>query len=76
MGLYQFHFYDQEGRRPTLDFFEGEDDGAASREAFRSLRQHLSCIGVEVYEEQRLVVRVERPAETDLLRGSTVHGAG
>ncbi|MFJ6025764.1 hypothetical protein ACIQC9_14330 [Brevundimonas sp. NPDC092305] len=76
MGLYQFHFYDADGGRPTLDFFDGDDDGAASCEAFRSLRQHLSCLGVEVYEGERLVARLERPEGRVAGPGSAIHGAG
>lgn len=75
MGLYQFHFYDGEGRRPTLDFLDAENDGAASREAFRSLRQHLSCIGVEIYEGDRLVARVERPEGPIAPLARAIHGA-
>lgn len=76
MRLYQLHFYDASGGRPVLDFSECEDDGAAAREAFRGLRHHMSCRGVEVYDGDRLVARVERPdpRPTPLRHG--VHGTG
>lgn len=76
MRLYQLHFYDAAGGRPTLDFSECEDDGAAAREGFRGLRKHMSCLGVEVYEGDRLVARVECPPADLAASGYGIHGAG
>lgn len=76
MRIYQMHFYDMKGRRPTLDFSECDDDGAAAREAFRGLREHGSCIGVEIYDGDRLVAKVERPSDAFLTARSGIHGVG
>lgn len=76
MRIYELHFYDQDGRRPALDFSECDDDGAAAREAFRGLREHRSCTGVEVFEGERLVARLERPSDAFLVARSGIHGAG
>jgi hypothetical protein len=63
MPLYQFHFVGPNGNRPALDFSERPDDGAAAREALEQLGQHRSALSVEVWEDQRLVVRLERDSE-------------
>ena len=60
MRIYQFHFVDPRGNVPALDLAEYEDDGAASRSAMKRLDDHGSCQGVELYEGDRLVLRVER----------------
>ncbi|WP_296168754.1 hypothetical protein [uncultured Brevundimonas sp.] len=60
MRIYQFHFFDPRGNVPALDLAEYEDDGAASRSAMKRLDDHASCQGVELYEGDRLVLRVER----------------
>lgn len=60
MRIYQFHFFDPRGNVPALDLAEYEDDGAASRSAMKRLDEHASCQGVELYEGDRLVLRVER----------------
>jgi hypothetical protein len=60
MRIYQFHFYDRRGRRPALDFAGCRHDAEAARVAFGQLQQHASCEGVEVFEEDRLVLRLER----------------
>jgi len=75
MSIYQLHFFDDQGRRPTLDFAECQDDGAAMREAMRNLAQHLSCTGCEVYDGQRLVALVRRPAG-EIGAAPAIHGAG
>lgn len=62
MRIYQFHFYDRRGRRPALDFAGCRHDAEAARIAFGQLQQHASCEGVEVFEEDRLVLRLERGA--------------
>ena len=62
MNVYQFNFLDGSGRRPVLDFDECPDDAEATRAAFRHLRQHRSCSGVEVYDGARLVVTVAVPS--------------
>ena len=76
MRIYEFHFYDQEGRRPTLDFPDCHSDGESAREAFRTLKQHHSCRGVEVYEGKRLVVRVELAKTSPQPGQASIHGAG
>ena len=64
MRIYQFHFFDPRGNVPSLDLAEYEDDGAASRSAMKRLDEHASCQGVELYEGDRLVLRVERAGGT------------
>ena len=75
MRFYQFLFYTPSGAIPALDLSECADDGAATREAFAQLRQHGSCRGVEVFDEDRLVVRLERPHGEIMSDGSLLHGA-
>ena len=58
MRIYQFHFYNPSGGVPALDFSDCADDGSATQEAFAQLRRHGSCQGVDVYEEDRLVIRL------------------
>lgn len=64
MRIYQFHFFDPRGNVPAMDLAEYEDDGAASRSAMKRLDDHASCQGVELYEGDRLVLRVERAGGT------------
>ena len=66
MRIYQFHFLADQGRRPVLDFADCLHDGEAARWAFAQLNQHHSCHGVEVYEDDRLVLRLERPMRSDI----------
>ncbi|WP_299175789.1 hypothetical protein [uncultured Brevundimonas sp.] len=61
MRIYEFHFFDGDDRRPLLDFFDGVDDETAIRVAVQRLAQHASCHGVEVFEGDRLVARLEGP---------------
>ena len=61
MRIYQFHFYNPKGSYPALDFVDCLDDGTAQREAFSQLRHHRTCQGVDVFDGDRLVGRVERP---------------
>ncbi|QYF87128.1 hypothetical protein [Brevundimonas sp. PAMC22021] len=61
MRVYEFIFFDAEGRRPVMDISECPDDRQAAQVAFAQLDDHASCRGVEIYEGQRLVGRVERP---------------
>ena len=72
MRIYQLHFFDRSGRRPALDFVDCRHDGEAARIAFGQLQQHASCEGVEVFEEERLVLRLERGAPPP----AAIHGAG
>lgn len=60
MRIYEFHFFDDEGRRPLLDFFDGPDDEAALKAAARRLAEHASCAGVEVHDGGRVVGRLEK----------------
>ena len=73
MRIYQFHFFDQGGRRPALDFADCRHDGEAARLAFGRLQQHSTCEGVEVFEEDRLVLRMERGPTPP---PGALHGAG
>jgi hypothetical protein len=75
MRIYQFHFYNPKGAYPALDFFDCQDDGTATREAFNQLHQHGSCQGVDVFDGERLVVRLERSLSEVMPVGSVVHGA-
>ena len=60
MSLYEFHFIGADGDRPTLDFSDCADDGEAAREGMSLLGQHGSALGVEVWEGDRMVIRMER----------------
>lgn len=60
MRIYELHFFDEEGRRPLLDFHDGQDDAGALRAAAALLAQHASCAGVEVHDGGRIVGRLER----------------
>ena len=75
MRIYQFHFYNPAGGVPALDFSDCADDGSAAQEAFAQLRRHGSCQGVDVYQEDRLVIRLERPEGEVFPARSSVHGA-
>lgn len=61
MRTYQFLFFDRQGRSPALDFVECADDGAAARNAGLQLGLHRTCSGVEVFDGDRMVMRLERP---------------
>lgn len=75
MRIYQFHFFDRRGRRPALDFADCRHDGDAARIAFGQLQQHASCDGVEVFEDERLVMRLERGAGMVADPRAAIHGA-
>lgn len=75
MRIYQFHFFDRRGRRPALDFADCRHDGDAARLAFRQLQQHDSCEGVEVFEDDRLVMRLERGGSPPVEAQAAIHGA-
>jgi hypothetical protein len=75
MRIYQFHFFDRRGRRPALDFADCSHDGDAARIAFGQLQQHASCDGVEVFEDDRLVMRLERGAAAPGPPPNAIHGA-
>lgn len=75
MRIYQFHFFDRRGRRPALDFADCRHDGEAARMAFGQLQQHASCAGVEVFEDDRLVMRLERAAGMAADPRAAIHGA-
>lgn len=60
MPFYQFYFYDAKGGRPVLDFADCADDHDAGHAAARQLSQHPSCVGVDVFFGERLVIRLER----------------
>ena len=75
MRIYQFHFFDRGGRRPALDFADCRHDGEAARIAFGQLQQHASCEGVEVFEDERLVMRLERSAASPAEVRAAIHGA-
>ena len=75
MRIYLFHFFDGRGRRPALDFADCRHDGDAARLAFGQLQQHASCEGVEVFEDDRLVMRLERGAPPPDSGRNAIHGA-
>ena len=75
MRIYQFHFFDRGGRRPALDFADCRHDGDAARIAFGQLQQHTSCDGAEVFEDERLVMRLERGAVPPAEVRAAIHGA-
>lgn len=75
MRIYQFHFFDGRGRRPALDFADCRHDGDAARLAFSQLQQHASCEGVEVFEDDRLVMRLERGVGMATDPSAAIHGA-
>jgi len=70
MRLYQFLFFDPEGRSPVLDFAECLDDGAAVLSAGQQLALHGACQRVDVFDGERMVLRLERPPA-----GIALHGA-
>jgi hypothetical protein len=74
VGVYQFHFLGHDGRRPMLDFAECPDDGAAAREAFGQLNQHASAIGLEVWLDDRMIMRMDRPAPPTAPGLPAIHG--
>ena len=74
MSLYQFHFVGADGERPTLDFSDCADDGEAAREGISQLGQHGSALGVEVWEGDRLVIRMERSRSEVLPVGAPLLG--
>lgn len=69
MRTYQFLFFDGRGRSPALDFVECDDDGDAVRSAGRHLGLHSTCSGVEVFDGDRMVLRLDRPADPAVLHG-------
>lgn len=70
MRTYQFLFFDRLGRSPALDFVECADDGDAARSAGRHLGLHRTCNGVEVFDGDRMVLRLQRPADPAIWHGS------
>lgn len=75
MSLYQFHFIGLGGDRPALDFSHCADDGEAAREGMSQLGQHGSALGVEVWDGDRLVIRMERSPRDVLAVGAPLLGA-
>jgi hypothetical protein len=71
MRIYQFHFYNPKGAYPALDFVDCPDDRMARRKAFNQLRQHATCQGVDVFDGDRLVARVERADPSASARPTT-----
>jgi len=69
--MYQFHFLDGRGGVPVLDFFDCADDGAATRTGGEQLSLHPSCVGVDVYDGERLVARLGRAMPANVLPGGT-----
>jgi len=76
MRFYQFLFYTPSGSIPAMDLSECADDVAATSEAFFQLDQHGSCRGVEVFDEDRLVARLERARSQALAGRTALHGCG
>lgn len=75
MSLYQFHFIGVSGDRPALDFSDCAGDGEAAREAISLLGQHGSALAVEVWDGDRLVIRIERSPDQVLPVGTPLLGA-
>lgn len=76
MGLYRFHFHAAEDASPSVRDAECANDGAAAEEAFRELRGHPAHTAVEVWNDARLVTRIERPSDAFLTSRSGLHGLG
>ena len=77
--MYQFHFFDARGAVPTLDFFDCADDGAATRLGREQLALHPTCLGVDIFDGDRQVVRLlgGRPAGgVGASGGATANGPG
>lgn len=70
MPLYQFHFVGLTGNRPMLDFCECVHDDAAAIEALQLLKRHGSALAVEIWHEERLVIRIERNASHVIARST------
>lgn len=70
MRTYQFLFFDRQGRSPALDFVDCDDDSDAVRNADRQLGLHRTCTGVEVFDGDRMVLRLDRPGATFISDGS------
>ena len=66
MRTYQFLFFDRQGRSPALDFVDCDDDTDAVRNADRQLGLHRTCTGVEVFDGDRMVLRLERPTDPEI----------
>jgi hypothetical protein len=63
MRLYQFLFFDERGETPMMDLGHHEDDGRACSAANALLSEHQSATSVDIYDLDRLVLRVERPVD-------------
>lgn len=70
MRTYQFLFFDRRGRSPALDFVDCADDGEAARSAGRQLGLHRTCNEVEVFDGDRMVLRLARPDGPGIWHGS------
>lgn len=73
--MYQFHFFDARGVVPTLDFFDCADDGAATRMGGEQLRLHPTCLGVDIFDGDRQVVRLLAPRARATAAAETAGGA-
>ena len=63
MQIYEFLFFDPKGGVPALDLAHYPDDDSASRAARALLAEHAGCLAVDVYDRDRLVMRLEKPAD-------------
>ncbi|MBU1346085.1 MAG: hypothetical protein KKA16_03925 [Alphaproteobacteria bacterium] len=57
MAIYQFVFLNGSGASPALDLVDCDDDTAAIALASRGLADHATCVGVEIFASDRLVMR-------------------
>jgi uncharacterized protein len=76
MGLYRFHFHAGAGLSPSVRDAECADDGAAAEQAFRELREQPAHTAVEVWKDNQILTRMERPSDAFLTARSGIHGLG
>jgi len=76
MSLYRFHFHAEQDRSPSVRDAECANDGAAVEEAFRDLRGRPDHYAVEVWKDQQMLSRIERPGDAFLTARSGLHGLG
>ncbi len=68
MRLYQFHFFSARGVTPMMDLGLHEDDDQARDAAAFLLGEHRSAAGVEIYDVDRLVARLDQQVDARVAR--------
>lgn len=76
MGLYRFHFHAEAAPSPSVRDVECANDGAAAEQAFRELREQPAHAAVEVWKDDQMITRMERPSDAFLTARSGLHGLG